>query len=48
MTDADYVGFRIVRPLRTPTAEEAERYDIDDVQKEAMTDYAAAKGSAGP
>jgi formylglycine-generating enzyme required for sulfatase activity len=48
MTDADFVGFRIVRPLRTPTAEEAERYDIDQVQKDAMTEYAAAKGSAAP
>jgi formylglycine-generating enzyme required for sulfatase activity len=48
MTDADFVGFRVVRPLRTPTAEEAARYDIDQVQKEGMAEYAAAKGSAAP
>ncbi len=48
LTDADYVGFRVVRPLRTPTAEEAERYDIDKIQKEVMAEYALAKGSAAP
>ena len=48
LTDADYVGFRVVRPLRTPTAEEAEKYDIDKIQKESMAEYAMAKGSAAP
>jgi formylglycine-generating enzyme required for sulfatase activity len=48
MTDADYVGFRIVRPLRTPTPKEAERYDVDEIQKRDMIEYAAARGLAAP
>jgi formylglycine-generating enzyme required for sulfatase activity len=48
MTDADYVGFRIVRPLRAPTPKEAERYDVDEIQKRDMVEYAAAKGLAAP
>ena len=48
MTDADYVGFRLVRPLRTPTPKEAERYNVDEIQKRDMIEYAAAKGHAAP
>jgi formylglycine-generating enzyme required for sulfatase activity len=48
MTDADYVGFRLVRPLRTPTPKEAERYDVDEIEKTDMVEYAAAKGLAAP
>jgi formylglycine-generating enzyme required for sulfatase activity len=47
-TDADFVGVRIVRPLRVPTLEEAARYDIDEIQKAAMADYADARGIGGP
>jgi formylglycine-generating enzyme required for sulfatase activity len=38
-TDADFVGFRIVRPLKTPTAAEAARYDLDPLEKEALQAY---------
>jgi formylglycine-generating enzyme required for sulfatase activity len=48
MTDADYVGFRVVRPLRTPTPKEALRYDLDEIQKNDMIEYAAAKGLPTP
>jgi formylglycine-generating enzyme required for sulfatase activity len=44
-TDADFVGFRVVRPLRKLTAEEAARYDLDKVQKESMIEYAEARGT---
>ena len=43
-TDADFVGFRVVRPLRVPDAEESARYDLDDVQRIDMEDYYEAKG----
>jgi len=43
-TDADVVGFRVVRPLRVPTAEEAARYDLDQLQIDAMAEYMKAKG----
>ena len=39
LTDADFVGFRVVRPLRTPTAEEAKRYDPDEEQLQEIKDY---------
>ena len=44
LTDAEFVGFRIVRPLRVPSAEEAAKYDIDAIQKETMLDYKKFKG----
>jgi formylglycine-generating enzyme required for sulfatase activity len=43
-TDADFVGFRVVRPLRTPTVEEAVRYDVDQAQVVDMKEYNEAKG----
>ena len=43
-TDANFVGFRVVRPLRVPTPEEAAKYDIDDVEKEALAEYKLFKG----
>jgi formylglycine-generating enzyme required for sulfatase activity len=42
-TDADFVGFRVVRPLRTPTAEEAARYEITDFEKQEYLDYKKAQ-----
>lgn len=33
-TDAQFLGFRIVRPLKTPSAEEMEQYWNNDVEKE--------------
>jgi formylglycine-generating enzyme required for sulfatase activity len=38
-TDANFVGFRVVRPLRVPSAEEAVRYDITPFEKEEFLDY---------
>ncbi len=39
-TDADFVGFRIVRPLRKPTAEESKKYEPD---YEEIKEYAEAQ-----
>ena len=38
-TDANFVGFRVVRPLRTPTPEEAAQYEITEFEKEELNDY---------
>ncbi len=38
-TDAKFVGFRVVRPLRIPAAKEAARYDLDQAQKIDLADY---------
>ena len=40
-TDADFLGFRVVRPLREPTAEEAKLYEPDP---QVMKDYREAQG----
>ena len=42
-TDADFVGFRVIRPLRAPTAEEAARYDLTDFEKQEFLDYKKAQ-----
>jgi formylglycine-generating enzyme required for sulfatase activity len=42
-TDADFVGFRVIRPLRVPTAEEAVRYELTDFEKEEYLDYLKAQ-----
>ena len=42
-TDADFVGFRVVRPLRTPTPDEDARYDLDEYQKQDLIDYKKAQ-----
>ena len=39
LTDAQFVGFRVVHPLRTPTADEAKKYELDDQQIEEFNDY---------
>ena len=44
-TDADFVGFRVIRPLRRPTPAEAAKYDLDESQKAALIDYKKAKAS---
>ncbi len=41
LTDAPFVGFRVVRPLRVPTAEEAKLYEPDP---EIMKEYIKAQG----
>jgi formylglycine-generating enzyme required for sulfatase activity len=43
-TDADFVGFRVIRPFRTPSAEEAAKLDVDDLQKTNMDEYLRARG----
>ena len=45
LTDAEWVGFRVVRPLRKPSAEEALKYDIDEEQKTDMLDYQQMRGA---
>ena len=45
LTDASFVGFRVVRPLRVPSAAEAKKYDLDDSQLEEIVDYAKARAS---
>ncbi|MEN6458520.1 MAG: formylglycine-generating enzyme family protein [Thermoguttaceae bacterium] len=42
-TDANFVGFRVVRPLRTPSAAEAARYDVTDYEKQEYLDYRKAQ-----
>ena len=42
-TDANFVGFRVVRPLHVPTPEEAARYEITDFEKEELIDYKKAQ-----
>ncbi len=39
MTDANFVGFRVIRPLRTPTPEEAAKYEIDPGQVRLYKEY---------
>jgi formylglycine-generating enzyme required for sulfatase activity len=43
LTDADFVGFRVVRPLRKPTPEEAKKYEPDQIQVEEYLDYLKAQ-----
>jgi len=38
-TDANFVGFRVVRPLRVPTAEEAARYEVTEFEKQEYLEY---------
>ncbi|MCY2988847.1 MAG: formylglycine-generating enzyme family protein [Planctomycetota bacterium] len=45
LTDASFVGFRLVRPLRVPSVAEAKKYDLDDSQLEEIEDYAKARAS---
>jgi len=43
LTDADFLGFRVIRPLRVPTAEEAKRYELDQEQITEIKDYQEAQ-----
>ena len=45
LTDANFVGFRVIHPLRTPTAEEAKKYEVDKDQLEAYRDYMEAQAN---
>jgi formylglycine-generating enzyme required for sulfatase activity len=42
-TDANFVGFRVVRPMTPPTPEEAARYELTDFEKEELIDYKKAQ-----
>jgi formylglycine-generating enzyme required for sulfatase activity len=42
-TDANFVGFRVVRPLNRPAPEEAARYEITPFEKEELIDYKKAQ-----
>jgi formylglycine-generating enzyme required for sulfatase activity len=39
LTDGTFVGFRPIRPLKAPTAEEAKKYEIDEDQLTAYKEY---------
>jgi formylglycine-generating enzyme required for sulfatase activity len=43
LTDGDFVGFRVVRPLHLPSAEEAKKFDLDKEQVEEFEDYKKAQ-----
>jgi len=43
LTDAKFVGFRVVRPLRTPSPDEAKRYDLDEEQLTELEEYRKAQ-----
>jgi formylglycine-generating enzyme required for sulfatase activity len=42
-TDASFVGFRVIRPLRVPTPEEAARYEITEYEKQQFRNYRKAQ-----
>lgn len=42
-TDAPFVGFRVVRPLQKPTADEAAKYEITEVEKECYRECRKAQ-----
>ncbi len=45
LTDATFVGFRVIRPLRIPTAAEAIKYEVDEDQLTAYKDYVMAQAN---
>jgi formylglycine-generating enzyme required for sulfatase activity len=45
LTDANFIGFRVIHPLRTPTAEEAKKYEVDKDQLDAYKDYMEAQAN---
>ncbi len=45
LTDATFVGFRVIRPLRMPTAEEAKKYEVDEDQLTAYKEYVMAQAN---
>jgi formylglycine-generating enzyme required for sulfatase activity len=45
LTDARFVGFRVIRPFRVPTSAEAKKYEVDDDQLEAYKDYVIAQAN---
>jgi formylglycine-generating enzyme required for sulfatase activity len=44
LTDAKFLGFRVVRPLEVPTAEEAKKYEVDENQIKLFKEYQEAHG----
>ena len=45
LTDAPFIGFRVIRPLEMPTAEEAKKYEIDEDQLTAYKEYVIAQAN---
>ncbi len=43
LTDAPFVGFRVIRPLRVPSPEEAARYELTEYEKREFLDYRKAQ-----
>ena len=45
LTDATFVGFRVIRPLKMPTSEEAKKYEVDADQLNAYKEYLIAEAN---
>jgi formylglycine-generating enzyme required for sulfatase activity len=45
LTDANFVGFRVVRPLRVPTPDEAKKYEVDEDQLQQYREYVEAQAN---
>ena len=45
LTDANFLGFRVVRPLDVPKPEEAKKYEVDEDQVEQYKDYLEAQAN---
>jgi len=43
-TDAYFLGFRVVRPLRSPAEESPDKYDLDPAQRRAYETYPKDRG----
>jgi formylglycine-generating enzyme required for sulfatase activity len=43
LTDATFVGFRVMRPLRVPSAEEAKKFEFDENELAAYKQYVIAQ-----
>jgi hypothetical protein len=42
-SNAPFVGFRVVRPLRVPSVDEAVKYDLDDTEKSLLLEIRRTK-----
>jgi formylglycine-generating enzyme required for sulfatase activity len=45
LTDGKFVGFRVIRPLRMPTAEEARKYEVDENQMKFYKEHVIAEAN---
>jgi hypothetical protein len=47
LTDAYFVGLRVVRPLTPPTGDEVAKYDVDAVEKKELEQHRISKQLSG-